>query len=252
LKVLGFIAVVITGIMLVVAANDFPDWGDPNSPASTNVSPDFIRHSFDETKTPNFVTVVLADFRGFDTMFETAVIFTAGVAVFFVLRVFQKSGTKPYVGEMAPDVFHRSIITQTVVRLLIPFIQLFALYVVMHGHHSPGGGFQGGVMLGASFILLAIGYDLKTSLKRISERRNIILGNLGVVIYAGIGVLCLLMGGNFLDYGVLSKVLPATGPELARSHGILGIEIGVAIAVMASMMAIYANIASGGKLDKGL
>ena len=56
---------------------------------------------------------------------------------------------------------HQSLIVKTVCRRLVPFIQLFGLYVVIHGHTSPGGGFQGGVILGASFILLAIAYGIE-------------------------------------------------------------------------------------------
>jgi len=78
------------------------------------------------------------------------------------------------------------------------------------------------------------------------------LGNIGVLIYAGIGFLCLLLGANFLDYSILDKILPATGPVMARSHGMLGIEIGVALAVMAIIITIYLNLSSHGKLDKGL
>jgi multicomponent Na+:H+ antiporter subunit B len=168
------------------------------------------------------------------------------------LRRFKKEDRcdlpEPYViSEAHPDTIIRFISRQ-----LVPFIQLFALYVVAHGHHSPGGGFQGGVILGASFILLAISYDFKMVLGIMSERWNILLGNIGVLIYAGIGFLCLLLGANFLDYSVLSKVLPATDKVMARSHGMLGIEIGVAIAVMAIVISIYFNIVSRGKYDKGL
>ena len=83
-----------------------------------------------------------------------------------------------------------------------------------------------------------------------SEKSNIMLGNIGVLIYAGIGLLCLLLGANFLDYSMLSKVLPATDKIMARSHGMLGIEIGVAIAVMAIVISIYINIVSHGKYDR--
>ena len=61
-----------------------------------------------------------------------------------------------------------SIVIKTVARLLVPFIQLFALYVIMHGHSSPGGGFQGGVILAASFLLLAIAYGLDEMKRRFS------------------------------------------------------------------------------------
>jgi len=61
------------------------------------------------------------------------------------------------------------IIIRTVSRIFVPFIQIYALYVIMHGHHSPGGGFQGGVILGASFILYLITHGLEDAKERMSE-----------------------------------------------------------------------------------
>jgi len=73
----------------------------------------------------------------------------------------------------------------------------------------------------------------------------------GVFIYAGTGALCLALGGNFLDYSVLSKILPLD-PVSARSFGILMVEVGVGIAVMGSMIWIYCNVASAGRYREGL
>jgi multicomponent Na+:H+ antiporter subunit B len=86
LKVLAFISVVITGIILLYATQDMPDWGDPRSPASCHVSPRYLEKSLEETATPNAVTSVLADYRGYDTLGETSVIFTAGVSCILILR----------------------------------------------------------------------------------------------------------------------------------------------------------------------
>jgi len=251
-KAIALMATLLIGLVLLIAEADFPGFGDALTPASLHVSPYYITQTLHDTNVPNMVTSVLADYRGFDTMFETAVIFTAGLAVIAILRRLQKDmpfvPPEPYIiSEGYPDTIIRFIARQ-----LVPFIQLFALYVVAHGHHSPGGGFQGGVILGASFILLAISYDFKLVLGIMNERWNVLLGNVGVLIYAGIGFLCLLLGANFLDYSMLSKVLPATDKIMARSHGMLGIEIGVAIAVMAIVISIYLNIVSRGKYDKGL
>jgi len=138
------------------------------------------------------------------------------------------------------------IIIKTLARVLVPFIMLYALYVIMHGHHSPGGGFQGGVILGASLVLLVITHGLKDTQKRISEKSVAIFSSLGVLIYAGIGVLCLILLGNFLDYSKLAVLLNVPLAQ-ARSLGILGVEIGVGLAVMAVMFSIFCNIATGGK-----
>jgi multicomponent Na+:H+ antiporter subunit B len=251
-KAIGLVAALLTGLLLIIAEADFPGFGDLFTPASLHVSPYYITQTLHDTNVPNMVTSVLADYRGFDTMFETAVIFTAGLAVIAILRRLKKEDRCDIPGPYVISEGYPDTIIRFVARQLVPFIQLFALYVVAHGHHSPGGGFQGGVILGASFILLAISFDFKVVLGIMNERWNILLGNIGVLIYAGIGFLCLLLGANFLDYSMLSKVLPATDKIMARSHGMLGIEIGVAIAVMAIVISIYLNIVSHGKYDKGL
>ena len=251
-KILGLAAAIVMGLVLLAAETNFPGFADPGSPASRHLSPYYITHTLSDTAVPNMVTSVLADYRGFDTMFETAVIFAAGLAVIAILRRFKHTGRCELPETYSISAGYQDTNIRFISRQLVPFMQLFALYVVAHGHHSPGGGFQGGVILGASFILLAISYDLKLVMNRLNEKWNILLGNIGVLIYASIGFICLLMGANFLDYSVLSKILPATDPVMARSHGMLGIEIGVAIAVMAIVVTIYLNLASHGKLDKGL
>jgi len=86
LRVLALITVIITGIILIYGTVDMPDWGDPNSPASKHVSPGYIEEAFEETATPNIVTAVLADYRSYDTLGETTVIFTAGIACILILR----------------------------------------------------------------------------------------------------------------------------------------------------------------------
>jgi multicomponent Na+:H+ antiporter subunit B len=134
-----------------------------------------------------------------------------------------------------------SIIIKTIARILVPFIQLFGLYVIMHGHSSPGGGFQGGVILGASFILLAIAYGTDDMQSRFSEKMMTVLTSGGVFLYAAIGVLCLVLGANFLDYGIL-EALPIIPAGLGRYMGMFGIELGVGITVMAVMVSIFYDL----------
>jgi multicomponent Na+:H+ antiporter subunit B len=93
---------------------------------------------------------------------------------------------------------------------------------------------------------------LAAALRRLSEARYLMLAAVGIAIYSGLGFLCMLLGQNFLDYGVLEAVFRTDGPEMARSHSMLGVEIGVAATVMAIMFAIYANLASKGTLKKAL
>lgn len=86
MKILSLIAGVLVGAALIYGTLDMPKWGDPHSPASTHVSPYYLRHSIEDTATPNVVTSVLADYRGYDTLGETTVVFTAGMACILLLR----------------------------------------------------------------------------------------------------------------------------------------------------------------------
>lgn len=277
MKILGLIIVIAFGLGLFYVTGNFPDWGDPHSPASVHLSPHYIEKTMEETSVPNIVTAVLADYRGFDTMFETAVIFTAAMACFFLLRVLRaprrKDETLYYHLEsgavlrfkncltLPPDVrtFKRvestttpyNLIPATMTRLLVPFIQIFALYVVAHGHHSPGGGFQGGVILGASFILLGVSTDLRTLCERFQEKALMLFLASGVLLYVTVGTLCMVYGGNFLDYAALAPLL-RVDPIMARSLGILFVETGVAMTVMATMILIYNYVSSRGVCERGL
>ncbi len=86
MKALAFLATLATGVLLLYGTRDFAPWGDPASPASSHVSPVYIEQSVEETHVPNIVTAILGDYRGYDTMFETVVIYCAGLAVVSVLR----------------------------------------------------------------------------------------------------------------------------------------------------------------------
>jgi multicomponent Na+:H+ antiporter subunit B len=86
LKLLALIAVLVTGALLIYGTIDMPDWGDPHSPASIHVSPRYIEKTVEETAVPNMVTSVLADYRGYDTLGETTVIFTAAIACILLIR----------------------------------------------------------------------------------------------------------------------------------------------------------------------
>jgi len=249
MKSLSLIPVLLVGFLLVFAAQDFPEWGDPQSPASKSpVSSHFIAKTGVDTEVPNMVTAVLADYRGFDTMFETVVVFIAGMAVLAILKNSVKKGSVRFdhIVDVEPDL----IVTNTV-RLIVPVIQIFAFYVLAHGHVSPGGGFQGGVLMGASFILVALSWDLETALARFPMNRCMIVAAAGILLYGGIGLLSMFLGGEFLDYAELAKVLPVSR-EMARYHAMLGVEIGVGLTVTAIMFALYANLSSEGKLEGGL
>lgn len=86
MKVFALLATLATGIVLLYGTRDFAPWGDPTSPANSHLSKVYIERAVEETHVPNLVTAILGDYRGYDTMFETVVIYCAGMAVVSVLR----------------------------------------------------------------------------------------------------------------------------------------------------------------------
>jgi multicomponent Na+:H+ antiporter subunit B len=133
--------------------------------------------------------------------------------------------------------------SRTVSRLAVPFIQVFALYVIVHGALGAGGGFQGGVVFASSFILMIVAFGLASVRKRLSNKWIVVYSVLGITIYAGIGLLCLFMGGNYLEYGVIEAIL-----GIPHLHGYLldAVEIGIGITVMAVMTSILCDMADKG------
>lgn len=135
---------------------------------------------------------------------------------------------------------YQSIIVQTVCSLLIPFIQLFALYVIVHGHYGPGGGFQGGVLLAVSVILQRLYLGRDVSYRRFSPRLAMVLAAAGMLIFGLSGIVPMFVGGSFLDYAYL-PITWVSGAEL-RSLGILIVEIGIGLAVFGTLVLIFDNL----------
>jgi multicomponent Na+:H+ antiporter subunit B len=137
---------------------------------------------------------------------------------------------------------HREAIPRVVIKLLLPFVLMFALYVQFHGELGPGGGFQAGVIIGAAIILYGLIFGLSEARRIVPLRLVEIMIPLGVFIYAAVGVFGLLLGGNYLDYFVLDHD-PAHGQE----RGIFWVEVGVMITVSSTMTSIYYAFSGRGR-----
>ncbi len=132
-----------------------------------------------------------------------------------------------------------SPITTLISSIVAPFILLFGIYIIVHGHYSPGGGFQGGTMLAASVILLRLVIGSEIGQLQFNSTWGTPLGSLGVLIYFGTGLAAVFFGGTFLNYHFLPVAQEAS---MKRSFGILFVEIGVGLAVMAILIAIYDDL----------
>jgi multicomponent Na+:H+ antiporter subunit B len=134
------------------------------------------------------------------------------------------------------------IVLRVVGKLLIPFAILFALYVQFHGDFGPGGGFQAGVIVAAAVVFYALIYGLPEARRVVPDRVVEAMVALGVLLYAGVGVAGIVLGGNYLDYFVLHA-----NPVEGQHRGIFWVEAGVAITVSGVMLKIFYLFAGRGR-----
>ncbi|AZL15790.1 Na(+)/H(+) antiporter subunit B [Rickettsiales endosymbiont of Stachyamoeba lipophora] len=131
------------------------------------------------------------------------------------------------------------LIIKVISSIIIQIIFIFAFYVLFHGEVAPGGAFQAGALFAVAFIFYIMVHGLKVFQQRIKPKILDYAMSIGVLIYAGNGLLGLLLGRNFLNYYYLAK-----DPHFAQKIGILVIEIGVAITVAAVLTNIFIKLAS--------
>jgi len=129
---------------------------------------------------------------------------------------------------------NREVIIKVVCQKLIPIILLFALYVQFHGDFGPGGGFQAGAIFSAGFILYSLIFGFDKFVSTISPRLLELISVTGVLLYIGVGFLCMMLGGEFLNYSVLGDT------QVAGQHlGILLVELGVFLTVFSVLLLIF-------------
>jgi multicomponent Na+:H+ antiporter subunit B len=231
----GRFAVVVVAILaalIIYATFDKPRLGDPDAPVHQHLAPWYLEKTPELVDIPNVVTAVLGSFRGYDTLGEVFVVFAACIGVLFILGLQPEDRPLPTAPTNAGLKHH--LIPQVVGRLLIPFIILFGLYVQFHGEYGPGGGFQAGALIATGVILYALLEGEEAALQAVPRRvlLGLVIG--GACLYGGVGLLCILLGGNFLDYSVLAND-PVTGQQV----GILLIEAGVGMAVCGALLSIF-------------
>src|SRR5690606_23517652 len=196
----------------------------------------YLHDSQEEIGVPNTVAAVLASYRGYDTLGELVVIFTAGVTVPLLLmrgrrraeqEIDDEQGGDKQRGEQGGEhataralVMSEYRVLRVVSKVLLPFILLFACYILFHGDYGPGGGFQAGVIFAAGFVLYSLVFGIREGERVLPWPVMLGLVPVGVLLYAGLGFANLALGGSFLDYDTL---VPGS-PEQGQHYGILIIE----------------------------
>ena len=254
LRCSGGVALVVTLIvatLLAIGTVDMLDYGDINSPANTHVAAEYIKNAYKETGSKNIVTAILVCYRGFDTFGEVVVIFTAGIGIVSLLRKatgkkqkekerdFERSIICTYHGDEIRSKMPSGIIRKVVAKLSIAFIMLYGLYVIAHGKVSPGGGFQGGVIIAAGVILFILAFGMKEGLKRFEQWKTDVMCSLGVLVLLVTSSLPMFFGGKFMEF----VVVPIVDPIWSSKIAITVIEFGIGLTVAAVMVTLFVETA---------
>ncbi len=226
------VAVGTLAVLIIYATFDKPRLGDPEAPVHQHVAPFYLETTPQAMDFPNVVTAVLGSFRGYDTLGEVFVVFAACIGVLFVLGGYSREKAPDREGDIQGLRHH--LIPQVVGRLLVPFIVLFGLYVQFHGEYGPGGGFQAGAIVATGVILYALLEGEREALRVLPKSLLMGMVVVGALLYGLVGVVCMFLGGSFLDYSVLSA-----DPVFGQQIGILMIEAGVGMAVCGALLTIF-------------
>lgn len=197
----------------------------------------YVNKGLEETGAVNIVAGVIFDYRAFDTLGESHVLFTATVAVFILLIGMEQ----PRENDASRAILQGDPLLGMTAKVLIPLVMLFGIYVILNGHLGPGGGFSGGAIIGGSLILysLAFGREKIKRLLPLSRYRRIVLGALSFYSLAKCYLFC--CGANGLE-----TVFTAGTPGAIFSAGlILPLNIAVGIVVALTMYGLFSVFTGG-------
>ncbi len=216
---------------LLYAMSALPEHGSATSPAYTHVSPRYLERGPEEAGAENVVTDVILNYRGFDTNGEVTVIFTSLAAVLAVLLAGRKGDERPVSDTVQPPPV--SVVPAFVTRLLAPFVAMFAIYVVLNGHISPGGGFQGGTVFGALVILMTVVLGTRVAAGTQPVRLRPLLQAAAPLTFVAVGTAGLIAYGNYLGFPKDASL------AWLRTAWLVLIEIGIGVGGASILSAIF-------------
>jgi len=146
-------------------------------------------------------------------------------------------------------IYSESQVIMTTVKAVIPFVLTYGLFITFHGTSSPGGGFQGGALIASVVLMIAFAFGIESTRKWLSNTLVVVLATLGVAIFAGIALVPMLLGANFLEY---TAYYPLLGDALGLKryefvkYGMEAVEIGgIAFIVAGVLMGLFFALAAG-------
>lgn len=229
-------------VMLLQAVSELPAFGEPDNPVNNEVSRRYIESGLQETGAVNIVTGMILDYRAFDTLGESHVLFIATCTVLILLRVDKKESQA--VNETNDRIYEpkNDVILQTAAKILVPPIFIFGIYIILAGHLGPGGGFSGGAVIGAGLILYQNAFGFTRTEKFFTAKTYRIMSFGALACYSLAKSYSFYTGANHI-----ASVIPLGTPGAILSSGlILLLNICVGIVVAGTMYTFYAMFRKGG------
>lgn len=235
--------------LFLYTAACLPDFGSAQSPANNEVPTRYIESGLQETGAVNIVTGMILDYRAFDTLGESSVLFTAAMVVLLLLRLDADSQTFSPLARVIreqphSDTFyepHHDTILQHAAKVLVPVVLLLGIYVVLNGHLSPGGGFSGGAIMGAALMIYVTAFGFEAIRRFFTYRTYQRVVLCALLTYAVSKCYSFYTGANGLH-----SVIPLGTPGAILSSGlILVLNICVGFIVTCTMYAFYAVFRKG-------
>lgn len=230
-------------LMLLIAVSFLPAYGHPENPVNNEVAKRYIEDGLQETGSVNIVTGMILDYRAFDTLGESHVLFIATCTVLILLRKDKKKDEHGNNIDVSDRIYEpkNDVILQTAARVLVPPIIIFGIYVVLGGHLGPGGGFSGGAIIGAGLILYLNAFGFKKTERFFTGKTYKILS------VCALGCYCLAKSYSFYTgANHIESVIPLGTPGAILSSGlILILNICVGIVVAGTMYTFYVMFRKG-------
>ena len=231
--------------VLLTAVSHMPQFGNADNPVNNEVSERYIESGLQETGAVNIVTGMILDYRAFDTLGESHVLFIATCTVLILLRSDKKKGKDSIADMEANDRIYEpknDIILQTVARILVPPILIFGIYIILGGHLGPGGGFSGGAVIGAGLILYLNAFGFAKTERFFTAKMYNWMSFGALACYALAKSYSFYTGANHIE-----SVIPLGTPGAILSSGlILLLNICVGIVVAGTMYTFYVMFRKGG------
>lgn len=241
-KVSSVILVVILIGMLMYMVSFLPPIGNALNPDNNEVAAKYIEDGIKDTGAVNIVTGMILDYRAFDTLGESNVLFIATCTVLILLRLDTHSKQTEEIENDRLYEPKNDLILQSVAVFLVPVIIIFGIYVILNGHLSPGGGFSGGAIIGAGLILYVNAFGFKKTERFFTQKTYKWICFAALLFYCVAKAYSFYCGAHHLETGI-----PLGTPGAILSSGlILPLNICVGMVVACTMYAFYAMFRKGG------